>query len=69
MKKKHAQLLNFLIIIIGAILVIIGIASEGDNKYFKIFGIVFLMFGLYRATNEFVSLEEERKKEDKDEES
>ena len=69
MIKNNSQLVNTLIIIVGAGLSFYGITAVGEYKYMKIIGIVILMFGLYRATQQFVVSEEKRKDEnDKNEE-
>ncbi len=54
MIKKHGQLINTILIIIGGELLIYSIMSDGDNKYFQIGGLIIIMFGLYRATTFWV---------------
>ena len=66
-KKKNTQLLNFLLITVGSGLTLYAITAEDDYIYLKVVGIIFLMFGLYRATNEFIVSEEERKNKENDE--
>ncbi|HIB37403.1 hypothetical protein [Mesonia sp.] len=48
------QLLATLLILIGAILLIYTMIEEQSSVYFKIFGVIFLMIGLFRATRVWV---------------
>ena len=68
MKKNNSQLLNSLLITVGAALTLYGITSDEDSKYIKILGIIILMLGLYRATNFFIVSEEDRKNEKEEDE-
>lgn len=69
MKNINPQLLNTLIIIIGAVLLILGMNSSAENPYFKILGLIILMFGLYRATTYWSRTKDDYKKtNEKDEE-
>ena len=67
MKNRHAQLFNLLLITAGAVLIFVPLTTVENEKYLKSLGIVLMMYGLYRATNQFIVYEEDRKK-DKDEE-
>lgn len=49
----NRQLINVLIVVIGAGLLIYDLAAEGENIYIKISGLVLLMYGLYTATQQW----------------
>lgn len=66
-KNSRNQLFNTVFIFIGAVLLIYDLAYEQVSVYIKIAGLVFLMFGLYRATRHWAAVEEENKKEKEDE--
>ena len=59
MNKKHGQLINTLLIVIGGAIMIYTISGEGGNKYLQILGLVIIMFGLYRATNFWVETKDD----------
>lgn len=59
MVKKHGQLINALLIVIGGAIMIYSITGEGRSKYFQILGLVIIMFGLYRATNYWVETKDD----------
>ena len=65
-RKNNSQLLNFVLITLGGGCLLVGITAEKDFVFLKIVGIVLLMLGLYRATNVFITSEEERKKNESD---
>lgn len=67
--KNNSQLVNFLLIAIGGVLLLFEISGEKDNIYLLVIGIILLMFGLYRATNHWVYTKDDHKinnDEDKD---
>lgn len=66
-KNSRNQLFNTAFIFIGAALLIYDMAYDQVSVYIKIAGLVFLMFGLYRATRHWAAVEEESKKEKEDE--
>lgn len=51
--KKQAFYTTF--IILGAVLLIYDLAFESEAVYFKIVGLVLLMFGLYSSTRQWAS--------------
>ncbi len=57
------QSLNTLIILIGAGLLLYDFIAKPDEIYFKIAGLVILMFGLYKSTQQWTS---DNKSEEKD---
>ncbi|MDT0676320.1 hypothetical protein [Autumnicola musiva] len=61
---KNSQLLNSVLIAIGAALLIYVIAVEDASPYFKIVGLIIIMFGLYRATNHWVATKDDHKEDD-----
>ncbi len=68
MRKKHGQLINTILIVIGGGIMTYTIFGEDKNKYLQIVGLVIIMFGLYRATNFWVETkddEEENTEENK----
>ncbi|SFC79418.1 hypothetical protein SAMN04487907_10913 [Zunongwangia mangrovi] len=67
MKKNKSQMLNTLIIIIGAVILIYGMSVADDTPYAKIIGLVILMFGLYRATQFWSATKDDYKKEQENE--
>ncbi len=69
MKKMNPQLLNTLVIIIGAVFLITGMYKSPENPYLKIIGLIILMFGLYRATTYWSETKDDYKKTDQKEEN
>ncbi|TVZ28167.1 hypothetical protein JM83_3274 [Gillisia sp. Hel_I_86] len=59
MNKKHGQIINTVLIVIGGGILIYTISEEDRNKYLQILGLVILMFGLYRATNFWVETKDD----------
>jgi hypothetical protein len=53
-KNNKTQLVNGFIILLGAIFLLYSVIVESVNVYFKIVGLIFLMFGAYRASNYWV---------------
>ncbi len=49
------QALNTVIILIGAVLLIYDFIAEPKEVYYKIGGLVILMFGLYKSTQQWTS--------------
>ncbi|TKS57348.1 hypothetical protein [Mesohalobacter halotolerans] len=60
------QSYNTLIIIIGIALLLYDFIANPDQVYFKIAGLVILMFGLYRSTKQWTS---DNKSKDSDDSS
>ncbi len=60
----NSQVINSLLIIIGGGLLVFQIAVQEKNVYIMILGLVFLMFGLYRATNFWVETKDDHKNND-----
>ncbi len=67
MKKNKSQILNTLIIIVGAVILIYGMSVADDTPYAKIIGLVILMFGLYRATQFWSATKDDYKKDQENE--
>ena len=67
MKKNKSQMLNTLIIIVGAVILIYGMSVADDTPYAKIIGLVILMFGLYRATQFWSATKDDYKKKQENE--
>lgn len=63
MNKKNGQVVNTILIVIGAGLLIYTIAVEEPQKYIQIIGFVIIMLGLYRATNHWVETKDDHKEE------
>lgn len=63
MKKDNSQVINTVLIVLGAILLIFELAREENNVYVLILGFVILMFALYRATNHWSITKDDHKKE------
>ena len=61
MKKNNSQLINFILIALGGVLLLFEISGEKENVYFLVIGIILLMFGLYRATNHWVYTKDDHK--------
>ncbi|WP_373056051.1 hypothetical protein [Zunongwangia sp. H14] len=61
---KNSQLINSVLIIVGAALLIYVIAVKDASPYFKIAGLIIIMFGLYRATNYWVATKDDHKEEE-----
>lgn len=66
---KHSQLLNAILIIVGGAMLLYAIAAPGAESYIKIAGLVIIMFGLFRATNFWVSTKDDHKEEQENKES
>ena len=62
MKKNSSQILNTLVIIVGAAVLIYGMSVEDNSPYAKIIGLVILMFGLYRATQYWSATKDDYKR-------
>lgn len=52
--NTNKQLLATVLILIGGVLLIYTMLDEQSSVYFKIFGVIFLMIGLFRATRVWV---------------
>lgn len=64
--KIKKQVLNTGIIIIGALLLLYDLALDPESVYFKIAGLVILMFGLYNASKHWVGDQEKEEPNDDD---
>jgi 4-amino-4-deoxy-L-arabinose transferase-like glycosyltransferase len=67
-KNNKLQIINGFIILIGAIFLWYSVIMESVNVYFKIVGLVFLMFGAYRASNHWVEHRDDHLNEENEEE-
>ncbi len=63
MIKNNSQVINSTLIVLGGALLIYEIATEKENVYILIVGLVSLMLGLYRATNHWVVTKDDHKEE------
>lgn len=62
--KKYSSILNVICIIVGGAMLLYTISSEEKNKYFQIFGLIIIMFGLYRATNHWIETKDDGMEEE-----
>lgn len=69
MKKNNSQVINSILIIAGGALLLFEISDKKENVYFLIAGIIFLMFGLYRATNHWVETKDDHEQEEESNEN
>lgn len=60
---NNSQVLNSVLILIGGGCLIYAISVEDVSPYFKIVGLIIMMFGLYRATNFWVATKDDHKDE------
>ncbi|MDT0650615.1 hypothetical protein [Autumnicola edwardsiae] len=67
MSNRNSQVVNTILIVVGGGLLIYTIAAENPNQYFKIFGLIIIMIGLYRATNHWVATKDDHKEEENQE--
>ncbi|MGB7842881.1 MAG: hypothetical protein WBL21_08835 [Salinimicrobium sp.] len=66
MKKDNSQVVNTVLILVGAIILIIELAGDQKNVYLLILGFVILMFALYRATNHWSITKDDYKNDPED---
>lgn len=59
MNKKHTQIINVILIVVGGAILIFTITGEEKSKYLQIMGLIIIMFGLYRATNFWVETKDD----------
>jgi len=52
--NKKNQSINFIFILIGGGLLLYDLSQEETNVYISTIGLVFLMFGLYKSTRQWV---------------
>lgn len=62
--QSKKQLINTVLIVIGGGLLLYSFLTNAEAVYFKIAGLIILMYGLYTATNVWV---EDNKRDDDDE--
>lgn len=67
MKKPNSQFINSVLILVGGAMLLFQISGEERNVYIMILGLVFLMFGLYRATNFWVDTKDDHKEDNENE--
>ncbi len=53
--NTKGQTFNTFLIVIGAAILIYSLAYEQDEAYFQIGGLVILMYGLYKSTQQWVT--------------
>lgn len=61
-----SQTINTFLIVIGAAMLIYSLSYEQEEPYFQIGGLVLLMFGLYKSTQQWVSDNKRGDDENKD---
>lgn len=66
---KNTQVINTIFIVVGGALLLYAISAEEAHPYFKIGGLIIIMFGLYRATNFWVATKDDHKEEDENKDS
>lgn len=64
--KKYSSIINVICIVVGGALLLFTISGEEKNKYLQIFGLIIIMFGLYRATNHWIETKDEGIEENED---
>lgn len=64
---NNSQIINTALIVVGGALLIYLISAEGVSPYFKIIGLIIIMFGLYRATNYWVATKDDHTKDNENE--
>jgi hypothetical protein len=76
MKNNIDQLINGFVILLGAVFLLYSVINESISVYFKVAGLIFIMFGAYRASNHWVAhrddhlfkdVEKEKEKEKEEE--
>ncbi|MUP45448.1 hypothetical protein E0K83_06775 [Gramella sp. BOM4] len=60
---NNSQVLNTVLIVVGAGILIYTLTGEEVSPYFKILGLVIIMFGLYRATNFWVATKDDHEQD------
>ena len=59
----NSQLVNTILIVIGAAMLIYSFTAENVHVGIKIFGLLVMMFALYRATNFWVDTKDDHLEE------
>jgi hypothetical protein len=67
-KNNKSQFINVFFILLGAIFIWYSVIVESVNVYLKILGLLFLMFGAYRASNHWVEHRDDHLNEQEEEE-
>ena len=62
--QSKKQLINTLLIVLGAGMLLYSFIAQGEFVYLKIGGLIILMYGLYTATNIWVKDNETDKEKD-----
>lgn len=62
--NQKKQVLNIVVLLLGAGLLIYDLTGENDNVYIKIIGLVLLMFGLYTTTQQWVAGNEQEERDE-----
>ncbi|MCP9200760.1 hypothetical protein MKO06_12640 [Gramella sp. GC03-9] len=60
---NNSQVLNTILIVVGAGILIYTLTGEDISPYFKIIGLVIIMLGLYRATNFWVATKDDHEED------
>lgn len=63
---NNSQVLNTLLILVGGACLLYAISAEDVSPYFKIIGLIIMMFGLYRATNFWVATKDDHQEDEED---
>ncbi|MEN8815506.1 MAG: hypothetical protein ABF274_01370 [Nonlabens sp.] len=65
-KNNSKQLLNGFLIFIGAIFLLYSLIFDDTNVYFKVLGLIMIMFGAYRASNHWVAHKDDHLSEEEE---
>ncbi|WP_298951307.1 hypothetical protein [uncultured Nonlabens sp.] len=65
-KSSFLQLINGFVIFSGAILLLYTIINEDANVLFKVFGVILIMFGAYRASSHWVEHKDDHLSEEEE---
>lgn len=67
-KNNNKQLINGFTIVLGAVFLLYSIINEYIHVYFKVAGLLLIMFGAYRASNHWVAHRDDHLDKEKEEE-
>jgi len=65
-KNNFLQLINGFVIFVGAILLLYTVINEDANVLFKVFGVILIMFGAYRASIHWVAHKDDHLSEEEE---
>ncbi|MFT6096448.1 MAG: thiol:disulfide interchange protein [Nonlabens sp.] len=67
-KNNIKQLINGFVILLGAVFLLYSVINEFISVYFKVVGLICIMFGAYRASNHWVAHRDDHLAKDLEEE-